>query len=215
MYWVPRYAIETTGQAGTTIFTPIPTAGLPGSMVTGEGANTANTKYKESHVYQFSVAEILEILGGNVPFAMCMATGGDSGQGGLPVGTVLFASEAVPSWRAGVDPTGATGALNPVSQSLPWGNLYPRQGWCSHPSSVTSSLLTALRAQDLASDTFLVAKPSPLLDKYEIGGPNPGMCYPIGTPTMTMESGANRPGCADRVITIYWEFVVTCCAFGM
>ncbi len=204
--YVPKYAIEVTGHAGTTIFTSIPTAAQPDSMVTGQAANDSNTRYKEAHIWALSYADIMEIVGGSALHPVCLA------RQGLPVGLPVFVSEVVPAWRAGVDPTGVTSMVALVGA---WGHAYPRQGWADHPSNVTSSLLTAYRAQSLASDSFLVDSPTVALDKYEIGGPNPGACYPIGAPTTTMEALANRTGCADRIITIYWELETMCCDFGL
>lgn len=214
-YWLPLYAIEVTGQGGTTIF-PGPSsfesvlqqATHPGSMVQGEPDNDTQTKYREAHVYVFSKEDIAETLSGH-PCLKCMLLSGHF------IGGTVFKSEDNPFvWKTCFDAAGAGNALTQVGA---WGPLFPRCGWSNHPSNVVASLLYAYRAQDLASGItrgLSVDRGKIGIDRYEIGGPIPGACYPIGTPAMQLEKLANRPGCADRFIIIYWQYMVKCCPPG-
>ncbi len=213
-FWLPTYAIEVTGQANTTVFpkslADILNPGLTtsgGSMVQGEAGNDTQTKYREAHIYQLSTSDVATILAGH-PAMTCMLTAASSITGGT-----VFKSEDYPGWRLGKDPTGAN---PPASAVGSWGPLYPRTGWSNHPSNITNSLLLSYRAQQLGAEFSLLQGGTLYVDKYEIGGPNPGACYPIGNPAapMLQEMNANRLFCADRVVTIYWRFVSTCCNFG-
>ncbi len=211
-YWLPIYAIEVTGNAGTTIF-PDGSFGQSlsdmatnaGSMVQGEPGNDTQTKHREAHIYAFSVTDLSEMLSGH-PAQTCMMSGSNN-----LLGRTIFRSEASTTWKTCKDTGGLAEALAQVGA---WGQLFPRCGWTSHPSNVTAGLLYAYRAQDLASGSGLgVSSGHILIDRYEIGGPTPGMCYPIGTPSMSQEKFANRPGCSDRFVIIYWQFMVKCCIF--
>lgn len=211
-YWVPLYAIEVTGQAGTTIFpyfapfqSLLERSAYPGSMVQGEAGNDTQTKFREAHIYVFSKADIAEILAG-YPALACILSSGSF------IGETVFRSEDSAVWKTCRD---AVGSARQIAHVGDWGPLFPRCGWSNHPSNVTASLLYAYRAQDLASGingVFSVDSGRILLDRYEIGGPTPGACYPIGTPAMAQEKNANRMGCADRIIIVYWQMKVTCCA---
>ncbi len=211
-FWLPTYAIEVAGQANTTVFpeslTDIVSAGLPisgGSMVQGEAGNDTQTKYREAHIYQLSTSDVATILAGH-PSMPCMLTSASS-----ITGSTVFKSELYPGWRLGKDPTGAP---NPVAFPVgSWGPLYPRTGWSNHPSNITNSLLLSYRAQQLGAEFLLLRGGILNIDKYEIGGPIPGACYLIGNPTMLQEINANRPLCADRIVTIFWRHVITCCPF--
>ena len=213
-FWLPTYAIEITGQANTTVFpkslADILDPGLTtsgGSMVQGEAGNDTQTKYREAHIYELSTSDVATIIAGH-PAMTCMLTAASS-----ITGSTIFKSEDYPGWRLGRDPTGA----NPLSSAVgSWGPLYPRTGWGNHPSNITNSLLLSYRAQQLGAEFSLLRGGTLYVDKYEIGGPNPGACYPIGNPAtpMLQEMNANRLFCADRVVTIYWRLVSTCCNFG-
>ena len=217
-FWLPTYAIEITGQADTTVFpnslSDILNAGLPisgGSMVQGEAGNDTLSKYREAHIYQLSASDVAIILAGH-PAMTCMLTAASS-----ITGSTVFKSEAFPNWRLGVDPTGIINSFNPRATAVgSWGPLYPRSGWSNHPSNITNSLLLSYRAQQLGAELSALRGGTLYVDKYEIGGPDPGACYPIGNPStpMLQEMNANRPFCADRVVTIYWRLVSTCCNFG-
>ena len=217
-FWLPTYAIEITGQANTTVFpkslADIVTPGLTtsgGSMVQGEAGNDTQTKYREAHIYELSTADVATILAGN-PAKTCMLTAASSITGGT-----VFKSEAYTGWRLGKDPTGTIDTANPLASAVgSWGPLYPRTGWSNHPSNITNSLLLSYRAQQLGSEFSALRGGALYVDKYEIGGPNPGACYPIGNPAapMLQEMNADRPLCADRVVTMYWRLVTTCCAYG-
>lgn len=210
-FWLPTYAIEVTGQANTTVFpaslADVVSSSLPmgGSMVQGEAGNDTQTKYREAHIYQLSTSDVATILSGH-PSMPCMLTAASS-----ITGSTVFKSELYPGWRLGKDPTGAPDPLAfPVGS---WGPLYPRTGWSNHPSNITNSLLLSYRAQQLGAEFSLLLGGTLNIDKYEIGGPIPGACYPIGNPTMLQEINSNRPLCADRVVTIFWRHVITCCPF--
>jgi len=214
VFWLPTYAIEITGQANTTVFpkslADIVNPGLStsgGSMVQGEVGNDTQTKYREAHIYELSTTDVATILAGN-PAMTCMLTAASS-----ITGSTVFKSEEYPGWRLGKDPTGA----NPLaSKAGSWGPLYPRSGWSNNPSNITNSLLLSYRAQQLGAEFSLIRGGTLYVDKYEIGGPNPGACYPLGNPAepMLQEMNANRLFCADRIVTIYWRLVTTCCNFG-
>ena len=213
-FWLPTYAIEITGQAGTTVFpkslTDILNLGLTtsgGSMVQGEAGNDTQTKYREAHIYELSTSDVATILAGH-PAMTCMLTAASS-----ITGSTVFKSEEYPGWKLGKDPTGTSPLTSAVGS---WGPLYPRTGWSNHPSNITNSLLLSYRAQQLGAEFSLLRGGTLYVDKYEIGGPNPGLCFPIGNPAMPMlqEMNANRLFCADRVVTIYWRLVSTCCNFG-
>ncbi|MBF0557248.1 MAG: hypothetical protein HQL08_00555 [Nitrospirae bacterium] len=207
-FWLPTYAIEVTGQANTTVF-PVSLADvlslaspIEGGMVQGEAGNDTQTKYRDVHVYQLSTADVTAILAGH-PGQVCMLLYADSITGGT-----VFKSELFPGWRIGKDPTG----LNPFSSPVgSWGPLYPRTGWSNHPSNVTNSLLLSYRSQQLGAEFSALYGGTVFVDKYEIGGPVPGDCYQIGTPTMLQEKAANRSLCADRIVTIFWRHIITCC----
>ncbi len=217
-FWLPTYAIEITGQANTTVFPKslldIVNPGLTisgGSMVQGEAGNDTQTKYREAHIYEMSTPDVATILAGH-PAMTCMLKAASS-----ITGRTVFKSEAYPGWRLGKDLTGIIDATNPLASAVgSWGPLYPRTGWSNHPSNITNSLLLSYRAQQLGGEFASLRGGTLYVDKYEIGGPNPGACYPIGNPAtpMLQEMNANRLSCADRVVTIYWRLVSTCCNFG-
>lgn len=207
-FWLPTYAIEVTGQANTTIFpaslADVLNTGLPGedSMVQGEAGNDTHTKYREVHIYELSTRDVLTILAGQ-PGLPCMLLAAEAS-----TGSTVFRSESYPGWRLGTDPDGLDPAEFRVGS---WGPLYPRTGWSNHPSNVTNSLLLSYRAQQLGSEFALLRGGTVYVDKYEIGGPIPGACNQIGAPTMLQEKNANRPSCADRIVTIFWRHIITCC----
>jgi len=210
-FWMPTYAIEVTGHANTTVFpfslSDVLSPELPAadSMVQGEAGNDTQTKYREVHIYELPISDVLTILAGH-PALPCILNAAD-----VTTGSTVFKSEMYPGWRLGKDPTGA---LNPAAFLVgSWGPLYPRTGWNNHPSNVTNSLLLSYRAQQLGAESALLRGGTVYVDKYEIGGPVPGACYPIGNPAMLQEKNANRPLCADRIITIFWRHAVTCCPF--
>ena len=209
-FWLPTYGIEVTGQANTTVFpaslADVLSPGLPAgdSMVQGEAGNDTQTKYREAHIYELSKSDVAIILAGH-PALPCMLPAA-----GITTGKTVFKSELYSGWRLGTDPS----ELNPLASPVgSWGPLYPRTGWNNHPSNVTNSLLLSYRAQQLGAEFLLLRGGTVYVDKYEIGGPIPGACYPIGNPTMLQEKNANRPLCADRIITIFWRHVITCCPF--
>lgn len=217
-FWLPLYAIEITGHANTTVFpfslqdvvSPNALLGMTrqGSMVQGETAGGVNTKYREAHLYELSRADILKILAGH-PHSACMTLMNLSS-----TGRTAFKSEARLDWRMGKDLTASLNPTDMLTMVGAWGYLFPRTGWVQHPSNVTGSLLLAFKAQHLAAELSTLSKPTVYVDKYEIGGPVPGACYQIGMPTTLQEVSANRVGCADRIVVLFWKYITTCCPYG-
>lgn len=217
-FWLPQYAIEITGHANTTVFpfslqdlvSPDSLLGTTreSSLVQGETAGGVNTKYREAHLYELSRAEILQILAGH-PHQACMVLMNLS-----TTGRTAFKSEAREDWRKGKDTMASLNPTDMLTKVGSWGYLFPRTGWVQHPSNVTGSLLLAFKAQHLAAELATLSKPTVYVDKYEIGGPAPGACYPIGTATTVQEASANKAGCADRIVVLYWKYITTCCPYG-
>ncbi|MFO0753575.1 MAG: hypothetical protein U0411_09665 [Thermodesulfovibrionales bacterium] len=217
-FWLPQYAIEVTGHANTTVFPfglqDIVSPGFllgatrEGGMVQGETAGRVNTKYREAHLYELSRAEILQVLAGH-PHQACMAL-----MNLAAAGRTAFTSEAREDWRKGKDTTTSLTPADMLTKVGSWGYLFPRTGWVQHPSNVTGSLLLAFKAQHLAAELSTLSKPTVYVDKYEIGGPVSGACYPIGTTTTVQELNANKTGCADRFVVLYWKYITLCCPYG-